>query len=366
MRPPSHVVLDGVAQQVGQDLLDARFVAQHAPGPAVDVLLDAQAALFGGRLDHRQRRIDQWRQLQRHRPQIEHARFDARQVERVVDHVQQVPAGLLDLRGPAALVLGQGGPAVQPEQLRKAEHRVQRCAQFMAHARDELALGAVGGLGLLARPLGFGQPQVFADVLDHADGAFRLAGRIAQQGHGQLHRHGRTVLRQVALLAPVDLAVATLHRRHQLGVFQPVVGVCELAHAIVPSVRPGCNPAAGCRRGLALRMRPFMSVLTMPTARGVQDGLQLLLAAAQRLGGAPALADLVAQRAGARVHRAFDAPCAAGDQSAATHPAATRPSAPAPRTARRSRARASATCRGAASSRSNQSRPAKAQRAVAG
>ena len=39
--------------------------------------------------------------------------------------------------------------AVQAQQLREAEHRVQRRAQLVAHARDELALGAVGS----SRPL---------------------------------------------------------------------------------------------------------------------------------------------------------------------------------------------------------------------
>ena len=48
----------------------------------------------------------------------------------------------------------QGLGDIGREQLREAEHRVQGRAQFMAHARQEFALGPIGRLGHFARAFG--------------------------------------------------------------------------------------------------------------------------------------------------------------------------------------------------------------------
>jgi hypothetical protein len=83
-------------------------------------------------------------QLQRQR-----ARLDARQVQHLVDQLQQV-APPRRICHALALQRPRGLGAVALDQLRKAEHRVQRRAQFVRHARQELRLGPVGAFGLVA------------------------------------------------------------------------------------------------------------------------------------------------------------------------------------------------------------------------
>jgi hypothetical protein len=73
------------------------------------------------------------------------ARLDLREVEHVVDELEQVHAALGDRV--ERLELGRGHRAVALEQLGVAEHAVERRAQLVAHAREELALRARRRLG---------------------------------------------------------------------------------------------------------------------------------------------------------------------------------------------------------------------------
>src|SRR5439155_21095752 len=79
---------------------------------------------------------------ERGRPRIEReaAGLDARQVEQIDDQLQQVLAAALDRRQPGVRVCAQAALAAQD--LREAEDGVQRRAQLVAHAREEVALGA--------------------------------------------------------------------------------------------------------------------------------------------------------------------------------------------------------------------------------
>ena len=167
------------------------------------------------------------------------ARLDARQVEHVVDHVQQVPARVLDLRHPGALPRHQRVALVEFEQLGKAEHGVQRGAQLMAHARQEFALGVVGRFGLVARTLGLHQLEVFGDVLHHTHQAARLAFAVAQQGQGGLHPHGVAVAAHHAVVAAVHGHFATQQLAGAQLFLAGVVGVD------VVDTRP-CAAAARC------------------------------------------------------------------------------------------------------------------------
>ncbi len=181
------VVLDGVAQQVGQDLTQAGGIGMHPPvsghgfgavqGDALFeglVLNQAEGGLEG--LGHRHRLA-----VQSHVAAVQ-----ARDVEHVVDHVQQVPARLLDLLHPAALRGGQRRRGVQLHHLGKAQHRVERCAQLMAHARQEFRLGPVGLVGgrVLAAGLLHGVLQAAGVARHHQQQRAQGGG---QQGadHGQ-------------------------------------------------------------------------------------------------------------------------------------------------------------------------------------
>ena len=75
------------------------------------------------------------RQLQRHP-----ARFDAGDVENLVDDRQQVAAVRLDASQlPLDRLLDRSGDALQQHR-RVAEHRVERRAELVRHVREELRL----------------------------------------------------------------------------------------------------------------------------------------------------------------------------------------------------------------------------------
>src|SRR5262245_62084463 len=76
--------------------------------------------------------------------------LDPRDVADFVDELQQVLAALDDLQHALPFV---GAERCQLENLREAEDRVERRSQIMAHAREEIALGAVRALGLEPRDL---------------------------------------------------------------------------------------------------------------------------------------------------------------------------------------------------------------------
>src|SRR5690606_55719 len=85
-------------------------------------------------------------------------RLDAREVEHLVDQVQQVAPATDDVIDAARLVWWE---IATRQELRKAEDAVHRRAQLVAHAREELALGAVRLFRHLARRLRLllGRPQ---------------------------------------------------------------------------------------------------------------------------------------------------------------------------------------------------------------
>ena len=82
---------------------------------------------------------------QRHRLQRERQppRFNQRQIQDLIDQVQQVPARLEDLVN-AALLRHCGRGVSRFDQLGKPEDGAKRRAQFVAHAGQEVGLGQVG------------------------------------------------------------------------------------------------------------------------------------------------------------------------------------------------------------------------------
>ena len=108
--------LEGVRQQVFQDLKEARLVGHdHARQVVTELHLQRQP-LVGGHVGEQvlQRLADAG---QRHvgRVGADRARLDLRQVENVVDQVQEVVAGSVDGAGVSALLLGQVALGVVPE-----------------------------------------------------------------------------------------------------------------------------------------------------------------------------------------------------------------------------------------------------------
>ncbi len=85
--------------------------------------------------------------------QFQLAGFDLRQVQHVVEHRQQLLAGLAHDHQPLALFLGQFAAL---HDLGHGQHAVQRGADLVAHIGQELRLGDVGRVGGVA-----GLHQVF-------------------------------------------------------------------------------------------------------------------------------------------------------------------------------------------------------------
>ena len=76
---------------------------------------------------------------------------------------------------------------------------------------------------LVAVELGLALERLFGelalgDVLEHADGEARLAGRVAHQRHRHVSPDGRAVLAQVALFDPVAIALAGHDVAEDVGV----------------------------------------------------------------------------------------------------------------------------------------------------
>ena len=131
------VVLDGVAQQVDQRLLQAGAVRVHMGQGGRLLEFHADAASPRVHLDHR----FALQQDAGHRHvlhvQFQLARFNHRQVQNFVDQLQQVPAGFQNLLQ-AALLPRRGGRVARIQQLRKTQNGGERRAQLMAHGRQKV------------------------------------------------------------------------------------------------------------------------------------------------------------------------------------------------------------------------------------
>ena len=76
-------------------------------------------------------------------------RLDLRDVEDVVDELQEVAARDQDVADVALLLVVEVAEELLLEQLREADDRVERRAQLVAHVREEGALGLVRRVGRL-------------------------------------------------------------------------------------------------------------------------------------------------------------------------------------------------------------------------
>ena len=134
-RPWPLVVGDAVVDQGVQNLAQAGGVGLHAPirrciaGP---VELHADIGRLGANLITHLSHCG----ANGHRlgVQAQGTGLNPRDVQHVVDHVQQMPARLLNLMQALVLSGRQGGLLVDVHDLRKPEHRIEWRAQLMAHA----------------------------------------------------------------------------------------------------------------------------------------------------------------------------------------------------------------------------------------
>ena len=133
--------------------------------------------------------------------QLHAAGFDLGQIEDVVDEFQQRVGGGVDDGEVVELILLQRGAL---NHIDHADDAVHRRADLVRHVGQEGALGFVGGVGLLARLLGF--PVRYFQLVIALDDLAGLPGQ-AQEHHDQ-----RRVER--------DIAVGRMHFQlhlHRLG-----------------------------------------------------------------------------------------------------------------------------------------------------
>ena len=170
-----------VRQQVEQALTYPARVRDHAVRRGVDLEHHVVAALDRHRPHRRDHVDDQGSQLEDARLDIETPGLDLGQVEHVVDDRQQVPPGVID----AVEIFDQARLAqlfeILLHQLGVADHRVQRRAQFVAHVRQELALGGVGRVGGVPGVL-----QLDHDSLQRPIPRRELGGHVVDPGSQRL------------------------------------------------------------------------------------------------------------------------------------------------------------------------------------
>ena len=189
-RAVGSVVLDGVGQEVEQDLLESLLVTEDLE-VVVRLREDRDAELVRLRRHEFDALLLQVLQDDRFDHDADVPRLDARDVEDLVDEFQQVLARVVDVAHHLELV---GRLQLHLEDLREAEHGVERRAQFVAHARHELALGGVGALGRL---LGLLQDDLggdgFGDVARHQHRARLVTGLVADQASARFDGQHPTV-----------------------------------------------------------------------------------------------------------------------------------------------------------------------------
>ena len=156
------------------------------------------------------------------------AGLDLGQVEHVVEQGEQVPPGVADVPEVVLLALVEVAEHPLEQDLREADHRVERSAQLVRHAREELRLVLAGD----------GQLQTLAGQL--------LVEPGVGQGDGGLAGEGRE---QVAYLVVEDARLPAPHDErpdHPVGAAQrhgdqraPAVGVEDLEVRVAVDRRRG-------------------------------------------------------------------------------------------------------------------------------
>ena len=151
--------LDGVADQVAEDLADADGVAvdgfRHVGRDAATQFQVLAVRPLGEQLDDV---LDGLVQVEVQAFQLETPGLDLGKVQDVVDDGQQGLAGTVHGGRKPALGVGQVGVE---QQLGHAQHPVHGGADLVAHVGEELGLGGVGGLGQLLRQAQLRSPHLY-------------------------------------------------------------------------------------------------------------------------------------------------------------------------------------------------------------
>ncbi|MNJ53233.1 hypothetical protein D3C77_486130 [compost metagenome] len=142
--------LDGIADQIGKDLLETQSIDQHITVNArVDVEDQAQTFLSGQSFEHPGHRFDQLAQVGTFGRQAQASGLDARDIEDVADQLQQAfcrGMGNFD----AGPINGFAVGALE-RKLQDADNGIHGRANFMTHGRQETGFRAAGVVGQVLR-----------------------------------------------------------------------------------------------------------------------------------------------------------------------------------------------------------------------
>jgi hypothetical protein len=191
---------DGIADEVDEHLPQTRRVAEDAVGNAgVDIGNELELLAVGLHCQRLESAAKAVAEAELDLFQIELAGLDLREIEDVVDQRQQRFGRLLNDLEVLALHRRKFGPQ---DEVGHADDGVHRRADFVAHAGQKRALGAVGSFGLVP-----GAGQLGISVGEGPGGAAAF-NRVANRPFE--HRRSHVPLHQV-VLGPF------LHRRERGG-----------------------------------------------------------------------------------------------------------------------------------------------------
>ena len=220
--------LDGIRQQIEQDLAQHARIEQDQPRQFGIVEVQAHPPFFGTQAHHLDHLRQQFRQINFFRTHLHRARFDLGKFQHIVDQSQQMFAGMAD--DAHVFLAHRRQPRIACHQAGKADYRIERGAQLMAHVGKKNRFAAVGRLGCIARFGQFLRPladqffQMFAigrqftfvflalgNVGKNRDVAANAAFWTAQGADRQIFRKDLAILAPVPdFAAPVALVLQLL------------------------------------------------------------------------------------------------------------------------------------------------------------
>ena len=139
--------LDGVADQVGQNLLEAQWVSQHPYRLCRQLALQMQPFGPGIAFEHPQRGAHQFDQIGRHRLQADMPGFDAGNVENIANQLKQANGRIMG--GLQGLGVAAAAAAIFQGQFQQTDHRIHWGTYLMAHGGQEGAFGLAGLFGIV-------------------------------------------------------------------------------------------------------------------------------------------------------------------------------------------------------------------------
>ncbi len=152
-RPPLRGELDGIGQQVQQDLLAGTGIGGQRQGAVRQGLDQGDGLFFGAPLRQLEAAVHGLAQIHFARIELEFSGLDLGQVQDVGHQIEQMDARFVDQGDIFDIAAGQGAINLVLHDVRKADDGVQRRAQFMAHIGQEFRLDAIGGFrGFLRHP----------------------------------------------------------------------------------------------------------------------------------------------------------------------------------------------------------------------